>query len=303
MNKEELIKKWLSDALSPEESAAFEKLEDAAFMKGIVDDAAAFKASQFAAPGDYQQLKTRLSTREPAKEKIHWIRPLLRVASVVLIGFVLSYFLWPGNTTKIETNFGEQTSVSLPDKSMVTLNAVSELAFNEKKWDKSRKVRLIGEAFFDVVKGSRFQVITPEGEITVLGTEFNVKQRGQFFEVSCYEGRVQVISGQRELILEVGDSFRSDGGDFSTGKNSYPTPQWTQNTSTFERVAIVEVIAELERQFGVVITLENVKADQLFTGGFSHDHLDNALKSITEPLNLDYSITETNNVRVIPGEK
>ncbi|NNF20673.1 MAG: FecR family protein [Saprospiraceae bacterium] len=303
MNKEELINKWLSDTLSPEESTAFEKLEDATFFKGIVDNASAFKASQFSSPGDYQQLKSQLKSEEQPKGKIYWIRPLLRIASVVLIGFVLSYFLLPGNTTKIETKFGEQTSITLPDESMVTINAVSELAFNEKKWDKNRQVRLIGEAFFDVVNGSRFQVITPEGEITVLGTEFNVKQRGQFFEVSCYEGSVQVISGQRKVILEVGDNFRSYVGDFSTGTNRHTTPQWTQNTSTFERVAILEVFAELERQFGVVVTLENVKASQLFTGAFSHDNLDNALKSITEPLNLDYSITETNNVRVIPGEK
>lgn len=302
MNEEKLIEKWLSDTLSSEESVAFEKLDNAAFLKDIVDDAAAFKASQFAVAPDYSKLKSRLSTPEQ-KGKILWMRPLLRIASVVLIGFVLSYFLWPGGTVKMDTQFGEQTTLTLPDESTVILNAVSELAYNEKNWSENRSIKLIGEAFFDVVKGSRFQVVTPQGEITVLGTEFNVKQRGDFFEVKCYEGSVQVISGQNEVILKVGDNFRSIDGKITSGKNSYTEPQWTRAVSTFERVAISEVFAELERQFGVMVSFENVNTDQLFTGGFTHNNLDNALKSISEPLNLDYKITETNKVRVKPGEK
>ena len=222
---------------------------------------------------------------------------------MVVIGFVLSYLFWPGSVTKIETQIGEQTTLTLPDASTVMINAVSEVAFNEKKWDDDRKIKLIGEAFFDVVKGSRFQVITPEGEITVLGTEFNVKQRGSFFEVSCYEGRVQVTSGQSDVILEVGDTFRSYQGTITTGKNSFAAPQWTRQVSTFARVPLSEVFAELERQYGVKVTFGDVNTELLFTGGFAHDSLDNALKSITEPLNLDYIISATNNVRVVSGEK
>ena len=60
MNKEELVKKWLSGTLSPEETAAFESLEEAAFLRDIIEDATAFKASHFSAPEDYQTLKKRL---------------------------------------------------------------------------------------------------------------------------------------------------------------------------------------------------------------------------------------------------
>jgi ferric-dicitrate binding protein FerR (iron transport regulator) len=301
MNREKLIEKWLSGTLSTEESAAFEKLEDVAFLKGIVDDAAAFKASQFSNVAEYSDLKSKLAAKP--KGAIYWMKPLLRVASVVLIGFVLSYLFWPKGSVKIDTQFGEQATVSLPDESKVIINAVSELAYNEKNWSEDRKVKLIGEAFFDVVKGSRFEVVTPAGEITVLGTEFNVKQRGDFFEVTCYEGSVKVVSGQNEVILEIGDNFRSAGGKISTGKNIYSEPQWTKAVSTFERVPVSEVFAELERQFGVVVSFENVDTGQLFTGGFSHGNLDNALKSISEPLDLEYIITKTNKVRVKAGEK
>lgn len=303
MNKDELIKKWLADELSPEESSAFEALEDASFLKDIITDAAAFKASHFSKPEDYQRFKDRLRDRDSRSKKVIWIRPLLRIASVFLIGFALYYFLWPNNLTEINTQFGEQLVVALPDESSVRVNAHSEIVFNEKKWASNRQVRLEGEAFFDVVKGGRFQVVTPEGEITVLGTEFNVKQRGSFFEVKCYEGRVQVSSGDHMVILEVGDNFRSANGEISTGKNSFDTPQWTRNISTFQRIAVSEVFAELERQYSVEILLEEINTDQLFTGGFVHDNLEKALKSITEPLNLDYVIINTNKVRVRPREK
>ncbi|MBT8179931.1 MAG: FecR family protein [Eudoraea sp.] len=303
MNKDELIKKWLADELSPEEASAFESLEDASFLKDIITDASAFKASHFSKPEDYQIFKDRLRDRDSRSKKVIWIKPLLRIASVFLIGFALYYFLWPNNLTEINTQFGEQLVVALPDESSVRVNAQSEIVFNEKKWASNREVKLEGEAFFDVVKGGRFQVVTPEGEITVLGTEFNVKQRGSFFEVKCYEGRVQVNSGDHMVILEVGDNFRSANGEISTGKNSFNTPQWTRNISNFQRIAVSEVFAELERQYGVEIIIEEINTDQLFTGGFVHDNLDKALKSITEPLQLDYKIITTDKVRVRPREK
>ncbi|MGB5370802.1 MAG: DUF4974 domain-containing protein, partial [Flavobacteriaceae bacterium] len=73
--------------------------------------------------------------------------------------------------------------------------------------------------------------------------------------------------------------------------------------SDFQRLNVAEVFAELERQYGVTVTLENVDGKRLFTGGFVHDNLDNALKSITVPLDLDYVILETDKVRVKPREK
>ncbi|MBT8323396.1 MAG: DUF4974 domain-containing protein, partial [Eudoraea sp.] len=115
--------------------------------------------------------------------------------------------------------------------------------------------------------------------------------------------RVQVNSGDHMVILEVGDNFRSANGEISTGKNSFNTPQWTRNISNFQRIAVSEVFAELERQYGVEIILEEINTDQLFTGGFVHDNLDKALKSITEPLQLDYKIITTDKVRVRPREK
>lgn len=303
MDKDYLIKKWLADELSPEEAKAFEALEDAPFYKDVIDSASSFKASQFSAVADYQKLNVRLKGSDTKVKKITWIRPLMRIASVFVLGFALYYFFFNENLTKIHTQVGEKVSVILPDNSSVKVNALSEIAYNEKRWGQKREVNLKGEAFFDVAKGAKFDVVTPKGTVSVLGTEFNVLQRGNFFEVRCFEGTVKVNTEGHEEILEQGGSFRILEGIVTIGKNMYNVPQWTKNISDFQRVAVSQVFAELERQYGVIIIYENVNIEQLFTGGFVHDSLDNALRSITEPLDLEYTILPTNKVRVKPREK
>ena len=68
------------------------------------------------------------------------------------------------------------------------LNELSQLEYNASKWDENRSLELKGEAFFDVEKGKRFDVTTEFGNVSVLGTEFNVLSRDSIFKVSCYEG-------------------------------------------------------------------------------------------------------------------
>ena len=161
----------------------------------------------------------------------------------------------------------------------------------------------MGEAFFDVAKGSKFNVITSEGVVSVLGTQFNVKQRGNYFEVKCFEGVVKVVSRSFTEELRGGDNFRLENGESSLGKNPYKHPQWTKNVSSFDRVSLSEVFAELERQYDINVKIENLGSDDLFTGGFVHDNLENALRSITEPLDLTYAIDSSDQVRIYPSEK
>ena len=302
MDKDYLIQKWLARELTPEEEKAFEALEDASFLKGIADDAKNFRAPQFSKAKTFKEFKKTLDTHRRPVKKLNWVRPLMRIASIFIVGLAGYYFFFYENLIRIETQVGQKTTVELPDNSIVSVNALSEIAYNEMKWKDDRTITLEGEAFFDVAKGKRFVVSTPKGEITVLGTEFNVKQRGSFFEVKCFEGTVRVTSEQHEMILNQGDNIRWFSGEIEQGKNTYSIPQWTKNVSDFQRVAISQVFSELERQYGVKVTLEKVDGQRLFTGGFVHDNLDNALKSITIPLNLDYVILENRKVRVKPRE-
>ncbi len=302
MKNDNLIQKWLSDDLTEKERANFEALEDAPFYEKIVADASQFKASNFSNVESFEQFKNSLVVK-PEDTKVYWIAPMLKIASVLILLFGLSYFFLFNASIEIQTIASEKTTIELPDASIIELNALSQVSYNEQDWETNREITLEGEAFFDVAKGAKFDVITAKGTVSVLGTEFNVKQRGDYFEVACFEGTVRVVSGEEVKILKAGDNFTSIDGAIASEKNSFEAPQWTNNTSYFQRVPISEIFDELERQYGITVELQDVDTNGLFTGGFTHDNLENALVSISEPLGLTHQILKRDLVRFSKSEK
>ncbi len=302
MNDKSLIKKWLSDSLTQEERIAFEALEDTPFHKGIIEDASKFRASHFSEMPDFETFKKRVAEPGLSVKMLHRIRPMLRLASVLIVGLGIYYFFFLNKTTEVQTLVAEKTTIELPDASRVVLNALSEVRYNEKDWGKKREIELEGEAFFDVAKGAKFDVVTTKGTVSVLGTEFNVKQRGKFFEVTCYEGTVRVVTNEKTEILEVGDEFKWNMGDVITSRHIQKVPQWTNNRSDFQRIPVSEVLAELERQYDVKLTVDGVDVNQLFTGTFRHTDLEDALSSISEPLGLKYEVIKPKLVRLSISE-
>ncbi len=298
MNREKLISKWLDNNLNDLELEAFKNLEDYNDLVKLNNSLQAFKADDY---DTSKELETVLSTIKSKKqEPTHWLKPFMHVAALLAICFSLYYYTTTIDTT-ITTTVAQKTTIELPDASSVSLNARSLLAFNKKDWKNEREVELQGEAFFKVAKGSSFNVITKLGTVTVYGTQFNVKQRDNYFEVICYEGLVGVTHNSHETKLKPGDSFLIiDGKIIAKEKENRSTPSWLNNESTFKSLPYKTVIAEFERQYDVNITLINIDSTKLFTGSFTHNNLEVALKSISLPLHLTYS--KTNNTIILKGE-
>lgn len=296
MEKDYLLKKWLNNALTEEEQRAFNELEDADLNNAIVDTAQYFKASHFSVPASFESLQEKLPAKQTPVKKIPWKRTLVQIASVLVLGFAVYYGFFYNQLTQIQTLASEKTTIALPDNSTVILNAASEISYHEKNWDEERELQLQGEAFFKVAKGKKFDVKTSEGTVSVLGTQFNVKQRDSYFEIVCYEGVVQVTSGKIVKKLFAGDTFRIDAGLEFNGATNDMAPQWTSNMSSFKSVRFQQVVAELERQYDISITYKGTKQTQFFTGAFVHDNLENALQAITTPLGLTYKIEGSTNV-------
>jgi ferric-dicitrate binding protein FerR (iron transport regulator) len=299
MEKEYLIKKWLANDLTEDELKAFELLEDHDLHTQIIANAPYFKASHFSKAESFEKLEARLPQETPV-QKMSWIRPLMRLAGAFVVGLGIYYLLFANNLTHVETLASQKTTIELPDASTVTLNALTEISYHKKRWNSNRKVNLDGEAFFKVAKGEVFDVITKEGTVTVVGTQFNVKQRSNYFEVECYEGIVKVIANNTTKELLAGDTFRLYENDVTFNTTSYQLPQWAKDVSDFKSVPFSEVISELERQYNISVTYNTENATRLFSGGFVHNNLDNALKSITEPLELTYVIESSTQVRLKP---
>ena len=295
MDKEYLIEKFLNNELTEAEQNAFESLEDFDLNKNIIENAVYFKANNFSKAAAFESIAGRLETTTKVK-KLNWITPLMRIAGVFAVGFGI-YFLFFFNTlTNISTIAGEKTVVELPDGSIVNLNALSEISYNNDDWNSNRHINLDGEAFFKVAKGNVFDVETSLGKVTVVGTQFNVKKRENFFEVVCYEGIVQITTKDTVKKLLAGDTFRLYDDELSYSSSSFKEPQWTKNMSSFNSVPLRFIILELEQQYNIYITYNPDLENLLFTGGFTHNSLQDALKSITVPLELTYKIESSKTV-------
>ena len=298
MEKEYLIKKWLDNDLSPEEWLAFRSLEDYESLTKLSK-----YTQRFSPPESRYEDALSAIDRKIASKKvvtIDWYKPLLRVAAVVAICFGVYFYTTTLDST-FSTNIGEKVVIELPDASMVDLNAVSQIRFNKKSWNKQREVILDGEAFFKVAKGSSFNVLTDIGVVTVLGTQFNVKQRKGYFEVTCYEGLVQVTQGSTIKKLHPGESFVWRDNKVEANKVIIASqPDWIKGASAFKSVPLRDVLAEFERYYNVSITTKDIDIDQLFTGKFAHKNITVAIESITQPLEVTYIIM--NNTIILKHE-
>lgn len=239
----------------------------------------------------FDEFKTKHIVKKETKVRTLNYTQLYRYAAIFVIALGLSYFIFSNNTSEFNTDIAEVETLNLPDKSEVILNASSQLSFNKGDWKSERVVNLDGEAFFMVSKGQKFTVNTEAGQIAVLGTQFNVKERDNYFEVQCYEGKVAVYHNDQTTELLPGKTFRVLNGSVqSVNEFSSTEPSWLSQETTFENIPLKEVIAELERQFNITIRSNDVDASQLFTGTFTHKDMDIALQSITIPLKLSYKI-------------
>jgi transmembrane sensor len=287
MKQEDLISKWLDNSLNNQELEAFKKLENYDDLVKLNQNLQAFKADNYDTSKELERVLSSIKSKK--QPSTNWIKPVMQVAAILAICFSLYYYTTTLDTT-ITTGFAQKTTIELPDESSVSLNAKTILAFNKKSWKNKRNVDLEGEAFFKVAKGSKFNVITKSGKVSVFGTQFNVKQRDQYFEVVCYEGLVGVTYNSQLTKLNAGDSFLIiDGKLIVKEKESKITPSWLNNESQFVSLPYKEVLAEFERQYNVTVVTKNIDVNQLFTGSFSHNNIDIALQSISLPLHLNYS--------------
>lgn len=289
MTREELIQKWLDHNLNSEEQKAFEQLEDYNDLMQLDKALNSFKSPEFSVDNNYQALRPSLKK----ETKQSWYKPLLKVAAVLAICFSVYYYTTTLDST-FNTEIAQQTTIDLPDTSEVILNTNSNLVFNKSSWDDKREVKLNGEAFFKVAKGEKFDVVTDKGIVSVLGTQFNVKYRDNYFEVKCYEGLVGVKTKDNYTELTPGNGLKIiDGKLFANEKEITTQPSWLRGESNFVNTPFKHVITELENYYDIKIVVDKADADRIYTGGFTHKNLDLALKSVTIPLNLSYSKSGT----------
>lgn len=240
----------------------------------------------------------------PAKSNGSSRSIVIRLASLAAVAAMFIFFLVVGvgndYDTVIETQYAEMQTIKLPDGSIVYLNADSDLKYDAENWMDERTLNLEGEAFFEVEKGSQFMVKTKKGNVTVLGTSFNVYQRNKDFKVFCKTGKVSVTAAKNTSILNPNQSISVPNQihqiekDISTSDNR---SNWKNGIYSYKNETIDEIVNELERQLDLTITLPEELKKKQYTGSFSTTDKETALSEVFWPLDMEY-VKEGNNIIV-----
>ncbi|MEW7291139.1 FecR family protein [Aquimarina sp. 2304DJ70-9] len=286
---ETYIARWVAGELSEEELSEFKKSEAYKGFNRINTIAQHFKAP----PVDTR--RALITTKEQItfgkKRKTTNTTWLAIAASVVVILGVFGLFT---STKSYTTTYGEQLAVTLPDGSKIQLNADSEIEHKRFFWLNNREVSLTGEAYFEVEKGGDFVVQTAYGDISVLGTKFNIKTRTKTFELNCFEGAVRFdkIASEEYHILKRNDKIVLSEAKIVTEKAEESIPNWMNGISVFKEQPLQEVLDEIRLQYNVTFQGKETDLSRLFTGSFLHDDLEKALKSTLTPMGISYTLSK-----------
>ncbi|MFD2565538.1 FecR family protein [Aquimarina rubra] len=292
------LSRWINGELSPEELREFQSDPEYDHYKKIKEGADALDLTEYDIDTALHQVKSKSSITVKKKTKpVIQLWPYLAAAASIALIFGLFFF---NSNDSFITSYGEQLAVTLPDGSEMILNAKSEVSFDKKDWETNRTVSLDGEAYFKVKKGSKFTVTTANGEVTVLGTQFNVQSNDSFFEAVCYEGKVSVNSGQENTILVAGKGFRKIARTASENWTFEALePSWITNTSSFRSVPLRFVFDELEDQYNININAKGVDTSIIYTGTFPNNDIEVALKTVFSTLGLQYQLLQDGKTVVV----
>ncbi|WP_430809947.1 MULTISPECIES: FecR family protein [unclassified Carboxylicivirga] len=229
-----------------------------------------------------------------AQRKIRIYSWTVSVAAVVVVALFISNIIfyqqvdphkYASQLQILSTPFGAKTNVDLPDGSRVWLNSGSTITYPV-KFGKSRSLSLSGEAFFDVKKSnSPFIVSTPDGDVVVKGTSFNVKAYPEdgIYETTLIEGAVDFKPKDETgvLSLKPGDQLRKTQEGFSIREVDVKLSTcWMEGKLIFNREPFPTLITKLERWYNVKIEYADSELDKLWYSGVIE------MESISEVMNM-----------------
>lgn len=201
----------------------------------------------------------------------------------------------------IKTEIAEVRAITLPDGSLVTLGAASQIdvAFTETE----RRLTLKeGEAFFEVESDEDRPFVVAAGNtlVRVLGTKFDVSLGTDAIDVAVSEGRVEVIrpDAQGEIIDEDDIKHVLIAGQKVSSPNRGQvrpvSPVETEDVASWRRgelqwadTALKDIVADLNRYSEHQIILGAPHLGELeYTLGVQADEIDEAVSLIAVSLDL-----------------
>lgn len=225
-----------------------------------------------------------------------------KAAAVFTGAIALCFAAWRmyvgnGNVT-YKTAYGEIRTITLPDRSVVTLNGNSSVQYRS-HWERTedREVWIRGEAFFDVKPApqQRFVVHTSHAiNVEVLGTTFNVLDREARMQVVLNTGKVR-LSGrtpavQQPIVLKPGEmvEFRQQATTYHRQQiNAAQYASWKNRKLQFNNADLKEVAQVLHETYGLTVTIkDSTLLHQQFSGTVPSANADILLDGLSQLFDL-----------------
>ncbi|MBE9601589.1 FecR family protein [Pedobacter sp. MC2016-24] len=237
-----------------------------------------------------------------------------RIAAVIALVCSISLLIYFAGNFDAEPQLefhalnGQLKVISLPDGSIVTLNAGSTLKVGPDFRKTNRSVELSGEAYFEVSKDASRPFIVSTGVLStrVLGTAFNVQAypNDRLLAVTVAEGKVRVDSERKRLssALTPGRQLiynKSDKTSEVVEVNTAHISAWRGGILYFDNESIPDIAKRLERKFNVKIEVRGeARPDCRYTLRISKETLGKTLRLLSTVAGIKYITNSQNQITI-----
>jgi transmembrane sensor len=195
-------------------------------------------------------------------------------ASLLLIGGLV---YWQNTQeTEVVVGNGRFHQVSLPDGSLVHLNANATLRYSTFWWFRNeRNVLLNGNAYFEVKKGkSTFVVHADNFEVKVLGTKFEVNTLPNRERVYLNEGSVSIWMPHKKQSLRLHPnqvfSLKNQTAITVQAIPDYHGHDWILGKLTFDNAPLKEIAEQMHDLYGVELLFPTITVQKKFTASLPY---------------------------------
>lgn len=275
-----LLQKELSSGLSPSEKTSLNdwlnqssenRLIAKSIRKGWELSEGYSKDLDVDLEADFSKLNARINESETKVIQMKPSRRWLNIAAAVLVLvasiFGISRYLQEDlNWVSLSTSEYENKSLTLLDGTVISLNQNSFFEYPENFNSKERRVKLTGEAFFEVEHNPDhpFIIEGKNGETTVLGTSFNV--RNYDFErktiVTVRSGKVRFspkgTDQKIDLVANEKTVFDVKKGTLIRSEDKRLVDlNWYSKTFDFNDIPMQQALEEIGKAYDVELSIEN----------------------------------------------
>lgn len=201
-------------------------------------------------------------------------------------------------SARIETPRGGTYEITLPDGTLVKLNAGTILSYPTEFAKDRREVSLQGEAYFEVSKreDQPFIVHTKNQQVQVLGTHFNINAYPTALQTktTLLEGKVQVqelIKGQKVTLLPGDQSVHTSTELTKHPVNVQQEMAWVYGKFNFDGKSLRQVMDELSQWYAVDVVYKGDIPDVSFFGGTFRTSKLSTILNILKDQDLSYHLT------------